>query len=452
MLTFSIVIPMYNAQQYIRECLDSIMNQTYKSYEIIVVDDGSEDQSVSIVNKYKLNYKNINLHLIQKDHKNAGAARNIGMNYAKGDYLLFLDADDKFSHELLAELAEKIISGKKKDIIIWDGVAFDNKTGEIKDIDYLLNLSNIKNEEDFKCTEYKKYLYQFTAGVLWNKAFLRDFIRDKTIKFQEISKANDVYFAFIAMAEAHSIGIINKKMTYYRYNNEKSLQGGKKSRSIDFYEALIRTKLELEQRNLYDDLEISFGNVCLVHCINELNMRLNGDDFSFIYRCLKQYMIIELGIQKLNPRICYQMPYYEMLQKILNKSVESYLYDEMVALNDGIIQTSCKLEYIAEENSKKIWPFPFCKIPPKSNLILYGAGKMGADYEKQIQESQYCNLILWVDKKYREYQKKNVDVRNPEEINNVFFDIILIAIKEEKARNEVKHYLNTMGVKSEQII
>lgn len=442
MLTFSIIVPMYNAQKYITDCLDSIRDQTYGAYEVIIVDDGSKDSSAAIVETYKTKNRHMNIRLAKQKHKNAGAARNFGMTYATGDYLMFLDADDKFSPALLEEIVSATGGQKEEKIIVWNGTTFDDKTGMTRDVDYLLNLSHILEKSVFDPNTDSEYLFQFTAGIVWNKAFLRSFIQNSHIRFQEIERANDVYFAFTAMAMAGRIGIINKKLVFYRYNNEESLQGKNKGKSIDFYKALLETKRGLEKRNLYLQYKKSFNNVCAIQCINELNARNNGDDFAFIYRNLKEYMIKTLELQKLSRESCYQLPYYEILQAVLNKTPESFLYDEIMRLTTAV----------KEDELKKVWPFPFEKILPGSRIVLYGAGCMGQDFAEQIQKSHYCELVLWVDSDYKKYQQMGLNVSAPEKICKVDCDKILIAIKNESICKNVVQFLEKLGIDKKQII
>lgn len=445
MITFSIIVPMYNAQRYITDCLDSVRDQTYGTYEIIVVDDGSGDSSVAIVETYKTKNKHMNIRLLKQEHKNAGAARNIGMTYATGDYLIFLDADDKFSPTLLEEIIAALDEQKGERIIVWNGIAFDDKTGMTRDVDYLLDVSYISEKTVFDPNKDSEYLFQFTTGIVWNKAFLRDFIQHNHIQFQEIERANDVCFTFTAMAMAGRIGIINKKLVFYRYNNENSLQGKNKGKTSDFYTALLETKRELEKRNVYLQYKKSFNNVCVIQCINELNARRNGDDFAFIYRNMKEYMIKTLELQKLTRESCYQLAYYEMLQAVMNKTPESFLYDEVVRLATAV---NC----LKEDGLKRVWPFPFAKLLPETKLVLYGAGCMGQDFARQIQESHYCDLVLWVDSDYERYQQMGFNVCAPEKICKVSFDKVLIAIKNESICNDVAQFLEKSGIDKRKII
>lgn len=96
---FSIIIPVYNVEKYIKKCLDSVMNQTFKDYEVIVIDDGSTDKSKNIVRKFDVK-------LIESNHIGVSEARNIAIKKAKGEYLVFLDSDDYWDKELLEKLNE----------------------------------------------------------------------------------------------------------------------------------------------------------------------------------------------------------------------------------------------------------------------------------------------------------------------------------------------------------
>ena len=98
---FSIIVPVYNVEKYIKKCLDSIESQTYKEEEVIVVNDGTKDNSMDIVNKY-------NVEIINQKNKGLSEARNEGVKKAKGDYILFLDSDDYIEKDLLKELNKSL--------------------------------------------------------------------------------------------------------------------------------------------------------------------------------------------------------------------------------------------------------------------------------------------------------------------------------------------------------
>ena len=108
---FSLIIPAYNVEKYIKKCLDSVLNQTYNNYEIIIINDGSTDNTSKILESYKSNKK---IKIINQENKGLSNARNTGVSNAKGDYILFIDSDDFIEKELL-EILNKTI--KDEDLV-----------------------------------------------------------------------------------------------------------------------------------------------------------------------------------------------------------------------------------------------------------------------------------------------------------------------------------------------
>lgn len=106
MIKYSFIVPVYNTEKYLKKCLDSLVNQTYKDFEIIVVNDGSTDKSSNIISKYQKKYKNIIV--IDKENEGLSMARNRGVQKSSGKYIIFVDSDDYVSNKLLEEVDKKI--------------------------------------------------------------------------------------------------------------------------------------------------------------------------------------------------------------------------------------------------------------------------------------------------------------------------------------------------------
>lgn len=106
MIKYSFIVPVYNTEKYLKKCLDSLVNQTYKNFEIIVVNDGSTDKSSNIISKYQKKYKNIIV--IDKENEGLSMARNRGVQKSSGKYIIFVDSDDYVSNKLLEEVDKKI--------------------------------------------------------------------------------------------------------------------------------------------------------------------------------------------------------------------------------------------------------------------------------------------------------------------------------------------------------
>ena len=126
-IKFSIIVPVYNVEKYIKKCIDSILNQTYKNYEIIIINDGSTDNSSKIINNYKKNKK---IKIITQKNKGLSAARNKGIKLATGDYILFIDSDDYIDENLLLILNKKITN---EDLIRFQLCKVDENNNIIKE-------------------------------------------------------------------------------------------------------------------------------------------------------------------------------------------------------------------------------------------------------------------------------------------------------------------------------
>ena len=175
----SVIIPVYNAEPYLRQCLDSIAAQTLRDIEIICVDDGSDDGSPEILREYA--EKDGRFTVLHQQNLYAGVARNLGKLAARGEYLAFVDADDFFEPDLLeAEYAQCTRYGA--DICVCGFDDYGMKTGGYcPDADFLRYCPAV---ELMNPKEYAKYLYQFVNPVVWNKMFRRSFAEETGLDFR----------------------------------------------------------------------------------------------------------------------------------------------------------------------------------------------------------------------------------------------------------------------------
>lgn len=258
---FSIVIPFYNAQEYIGECIDTLLSQTFRDFELICVNDGSTDNSEKVIRDRMSENSNVIL-LNQKG--NAGTARNLGLRNAAGEYLLFLDADDFFSERLLERLSQKI-SQTSPDLILFAGKTFDDKIGKASDGLKFLNTEYVPGSPCFSAYDIRKNLYQVTNPSPWTKCFRRSFIAEIGVQFQSLPNANDLYFDFAALSSAERISSINEALVYYRINTGSSTQDGKSKNPLCFLNALEALYSYLQERGLLTSYYISYVHETLSH-------------------------------------------------------------------------------------------------------------------------------------------------------------------------------------------
>lgn len=246
----SVIIPSYNAADYIAQTLESVLAQTLTDIEVIVVDDGSTDNTRNIVADFA--NKDPRLMLVEQANQFAGVARNNGMSKAQGKYLYFLDADDYVESNALEELVNAI-EQHGADIAIAKSEGFDNTTGDTWTIDGALN--GVDFDRPIAHAEYCDRLFQSFIGWPWDKLFRKEFIDKTALTFQPLRTTNDALFVFCALALADTIVCLDSVLFHHRTNNKNSLEG---SRSKSWNNAICAINVIEDQLTKSDK-----GKACL---------------------------------------------------------------------------------------------------------------------------------------------------------------------------------------------
>lgn len=264
----SIVIPVFNVENYLKECLDSLVNQTFKDIEIICVDDGSTDDSFNILVEYAERDKRIVI--LQQENQGAACARNYGMSLAQGEYLIFLDSDDIFHLELL-EKAVKKAEIFNADVTVFKAESFDTNTGNKAVMND--NISNFYylNDKSFSCVDIPEDIFNSFLVPAWNKLVRRDFIKENAILFQNVKRCNDLLFTSKVLVMASKIILVDEVLLYYRVGMHSNLQAGNDKTPLEFYQALRELKIFLDENKLYSVVENSFLKLAIDNIFYNLN-------------------------------------------------------------------------------------------------------------------------------------------------------------------------------------
>ena len=211
-ILFSVVIPVYNAEEYIRECLVHLINQSYSMLEIICVDDGSSDSSCDII---ELEYPSVKL--IRQANSGARIARNNGFSHCTGEYVLFMDSDDWAEYGLFKRVAEVIESNDHPDMVMYSHSRFDQATAKFDDHHVFQNLggvmiSNLESDH--------RFFLNNDFVVPWNKVVKADLIREHDLKYPDFKCSNDRPFYFAALVHAERIAVIDDILINYRINSK----------------------------------------------------------------------------------------------------------------------------------------------------------------------------------------------------------------------------------------
>ncbi len=250
----SVIIPAYNAEETIAECLNSLLNQTLHDIEIIVVDDGSTDNTAQIVEDYLA--KDSRVQLIRQENQFAGVARNNGMKHATGQYLYFLDADDYIEPSCLSDMCHIAVK-YNTDVVITRSVGFEAATNQAQSLDYAL--SGMPMETPLGPSDISPTLFQSFIGWPWDKLFRHSFITDNQLTFQNLRTSNDALFVFLALALAKRLYCIEKPLVHHRMNNPDSLEGSRGKSYKCALEAMHAIKKELVKKDLFPSTENSFN-------------------------------------------------------------------------------------------------------------------------------------------------------------------------------------------------
>lgn len=206
----SVIIPIYNGEKYFADCIQSILDQSFTNIEIIVINDGSTDGSLSLIKRYAQNDSRIVV--INQKNKGVSAARNAGLSKARGDYIMFVDADDyiarKDALELLIDFAKE---NGNPDVLCFRRVG-DTRGRKAPSGYSKLNDSIIG-----------RMIVDETINTLWDKLYKKSIIRENSIKFPVgIRMAEDLLFNVQYFCEAKTIGFFDEELYYYREDNQES--------------------------------------------------------------------------------------------------------------------------------------------------------------------------------------------------------------------------------------
>lgn len=247
----SVIVPVYNAEQYLDQCIESIVNQTYGNLEIILIDDGSPDSSARICDEWRT--KDNRIKVIHKENGGAGQTRNIGIGAARGEWISFIDSDDYISEKFYSFL----MCNASEDI-------------DVIECDYLICHAEKKCFDDDSLSEVKTYeskgaLYDHIKGncfkqVIWNKIYRSTVIKD--IKFPEGKMIDDEFWTYKVLGKAHKLVTLKSKLYAYRQQEQSVMH---KNFSLERLQALEAKRERLEYiKQEFPDLE-SIAKIDLWH-------------------------------------------------------------------------------------------------------------------------------------------------------------------------------------------
>jgi glycosyltransferase involved in cell wall biosynthesis len=238
----SVIIPLFNKEDYIAETINSILNQTYKDFEVIVVNDGSTDNSLQVLEKYK----DERLKIFSIENAGVSIARNFGVQNAKYHYVAFLDADDYWDKNFLSEMAQ-LIDGHPKEKVFASG-----RTSIFNEKMIVYNNSFLPEKDSMGKVDYIKVISQFLPPVnSSNSVFFKKTLVDAGL-FKAGQKQHEDHDLWLRVCKSSEVVYINKSLSYYR----KDIANSGSQSTIRFFDfktylqTILETKQVLDQDRL----------------------------------------------------------------------------------------------------------------------------------------------------------------------------------------------------------
>lgn len=247
----SIIIPVYNVDKYIEKTINYLIEQTYSDFEIICVNDGSTDNSLKILNK--MSKVDNRIRIINKKNTGAGDSRNKGLEESKGEYVIFLDADDIFLPNMLDVNMKALLSDTSIDMTFFCYSSYYNKTKKIVPKPFQTQKLIDDNKYILNTNDIKKYGFHITNHTPWNKVYKKSFIIKNNLKFSNLDSNNDVSFVISSYTKAEKIYFIKDTLLYYREFREGSISKTRSKKPFNIIKALKEVEDFLDKENLLNE-------------------------------------------------------------------------------------------------------------------------------------------------------------------------------------------------------
>lgn len=348
MVKVSIIIPVYNVQDYLKQCLDSICNQTLHDIEIICINDGSTDNSAKILYKYAK--KDPRIHIINKKNAGLGAARNSGLMAVTGKYVAFIDSDDWVSVDYYEQLY-KAITTTKSDIAVSNMPYWYSKDNVC--FSFISQFSFGDGKKEIIKTSDKLNMLQ--SCTCCNKLYKRELITKNNLFFYEGKYIEDFPFTFMAVALSKKIICLPNVYQYYR-QQETSIMHNDAIKAKKFFDALDNFNKLIDDTGRLNIIKDDIAMSCLVR---------------FIYH---QTLARLENLSGKSKKQEYKKYFINTLKRLPYRNTDGFNnYDKIVykLMLNNILNSIFNIQYETVRVKIQIWRISILKIRKKTNRIVW---------------------------------------------------------------------------------
>lgn len=311
MIKVSVVVPIYNTELYLKQCIDSILKQTFKEFELILVDDGSTDRSGQICDGYSK--EDIRIRVFHEQNSGVGMARNLGIDKAVGEYIIFIDPDDWIEINMIEDMYKKM-EREKVDLIIWSfkQMIYDIQDNLLKTEDVIAPEMKLEGRQE--CIDNFVQLARLNdliLGVPWNKLYSLKIIKENNIRFSKLKRRQDIIFNIDYYEYVNSLSVVGNVYSYYRgidrgYASKvtKDYLNIAKSVYTHFKQAMERWEIYEGSNKEYIDNYFLDDVIRVSKLCTNPNWKMNFKDKNkYILQIMNDLDVCEVGGKDLNHKV-----------------------------------------------------------------------------------------------------------------------------------------------------
>lgn len=348
----SVIIPVYNREDYLAQALDSVLAQTLQDIEVICVDNGSTDASPEILRRYEATSP-VAFKVLAQGHAGPGAARNAGLDVASGEYICFLDSDD-FLEPYALEHAVARARTLDAQIVIWDLWQYDNVLGrdQYPPVGTLTFDAFVPYDEQatraFCAQDNPDKIFTVFQNWPWNKLFRRDFLEAHALRFPAMYRTEDCPFVCMALAQAQRMAVLYERLSHYRIRTGTSAMDVKDAHPTDFIDAFVLLRAQLQDAGLYEAYRHSYQAWALGAAVVNLNTLHDGATFERVFSLLRDggFAQLDLAEEIDNPIWPHEI---EAWRRIMSGTPAAYLLWHTNNLEAGFADHHAQMDVLHAE-------------------------------------------------------------------------------------------------------
>ncbi|MBE6487592.1 MAG: glycosyltransferase [Methanosphaera stadtmanae] len=350
--SISIIVPVYNVEEYLEDSLNSIFNQSFSNFEVICVNDGSTDSSRDILEKFSK--KNNNIKIIDQENRGCGSARNIGLKNASGEYVYFFDPDDILKENALEKLYANAKSNNSDIVLFKYSLLVDDSIEESSNYNIEKIFKNVDfNDFSFKYSAIKHYILN-SSFAPWCKFYSRNFLElFDDFNFPENLAFDDVVFHVKTMLRSNKLSFVPEVLYKYRISNPNSVNK-KSTNAQDIFWICDIVEVFLRENEFYDEFESEFINFKIYQILYYL---ISSNSVVYYIMTCKEFDKIETFKDKISSEIIDEYNYvlssntYEEYRVFKNAPV---IYEDKNNLDEiNLIINQLKIENETLKNENK---------------------------------------------------------------------------------------------------